>query len=110
MRALGRFAILFACCFLAGLCLRWPALTYPYFCWDEHDYIAHNIYARTALGHFLIPYSNKWPLGHGIVYLLIRASDPFSIVPYRIATLTVDTASAVLPGLWFTNASSGLAS
>jgi hypothetical protein len=105
MRALGRFAILFACCFLAGACLRLPAMTYPYFCWDEHDYIAHNIYARTALRHFEVPYSNKWPLGHGMVYLLTRPWNPFSIVPYRIAMLVVDSASAALVGLWLTNGS-----
>jgi hypothetical protein len=105
MKTLGRFAVLFACCFLVGVSLRWPALTYPYFCWDEHDYIAHNVYERAVLGHFEIPYSNKWPLGHGIVYLLTRPWNPFSIAPYRIAMLAVDTTSAVLLGLYFASAS-----
>jgi hypothetical protein len=94
------FVILFGCCFLFGLLIRWPALSYGYFCWDEHDYIAHNIYARQALGHFEIPYSNKWPLGHAIVYLLTRPFSPFAIEPYRIAMAIVDAASATLMGLW----------
>src|ERR1700686_151455 len=94
------FAILFACCLLFGLLIRWPGVSYSYFCWDEHDYVAHNIYARQALGHFEVPYSNKWPLGHAIVYLLTRPFSPFSIQPYRIAMLVVDAVGATLVGLW----------
>jgi hypothetical protein len=100
VRTLGWWAVLFSSCLVLGLAVRGPALSFAYFCWDEHDYIAHNIYARESLGHFEIPYSNKWPLGHAMVYLLTRPFSPFSIAPYRVAMVAIDAASAALVGLW----------
>ena len=74
-------------------------MTTPYFCWDEHDYIAHNIYHRLILGAFEIPFSNKWPLGHAIIYFLTTGQDPFSIWPYRVATSLVDAFTALFLAL-----------
>src|SRR4051812_39246090 len=103
-RSVFWYVLLFCCCLGAGILIRVPALNYGYVFWDEHDYIAHNIYARETLGHFEIPYSNKWPLAHGVVYLLTRLSSSFSIPAYRIAAIALDAAAAALIGLIFSDA------
>lgn len=95
-RFIVQAAALLVVCLGAGLLIRLPGLHYSYFCWDEHDYIAHNIYARCSLGHFEIPYSNKWPLGHALIYVLTRAFDPFSIAGYRFASCVIDAATATM--------------
>jgi hypothetical protein len=78
------------------LLIRIPGLGFEYFCWDEHDYIAHNIHNKIVLATFQVPYSNKWPLGHLLVYALTIPFDPFQISSYRIATALIDGTTSFL--------------
>jgi len=81
-----------------SLGMRALSLNTPYFCWDEHDYIAHNIYHKLVIQGFEIPFSNKWPLGHALIYFLTKGCDPFQIISYRIVTTALDSVTAVLLG------------
>lgn len=87
---------LFLFALATSLGLRIFSIHNPYFCWDEHDYIAHNIYHKLQLSNFEIPFSNKWPLGHIIIYFLTSGCNPFDIGTYRVATAFVDATTASL--------------
>jgi hypothetical protein len=91
-----KLLVLLAVSVTATLLVRWPGLSFEYYCWDEHDYIAHNIYNKLSIEGFEVPFSNKWPLGHLLIYLLTYFSDPFAIHSYRLATALIDATTAAV--------------